>query len=159
MMTSTTTNSKTGQVRILATAAIRPSPENAQLYRPVDPDDPDVLALAESVREHGIQEPLKVALTPDQVRRFQLPPMMEAKRGSANYAKFAERHGNHVYELEALNPTDLQQVLRDAIESVIDRDALNHEIAAEKMDAADLDVMRRRIKTLLADMNVEGGQR
>ena len=39
---------------------IRPSPENAQLYRPVDPNDPDVQALSESIREQGVREPLVV---------------------------------------------------------------------------------------------------
>ena len=39
---------------------IRPSPENAKLYRPVDRNDPDVKALAKSIREHGLQEPLVV---------------------------------------------------------------------------------------------------
>jgi len=39
---------------------IRPSPENEKLYRPVDPDDPEVKALADSIREHGVQEPLVV---------------------------------------------------------------------------------------------------
>lgn len=39
---------------------IRPSPENRQLYRPVDPADPEVTALAQSIREHGVQEPLVV---------------------------------------------------------------------------------------------------
>ena len=38
----------------------RPSLENDQLYRPVDPNDPEILALAESIAEHGVQEPLLV---------------------------------------------------------------------------------------------------
>ena len=50
-----------GHVRILDIGDIRPSPENAKLYRPVDAEDPDVIALAESIRDHGIQEPLVVS--------------------------------------------------------------------------------------------------
>lgn len=38
---------------------IRSSPENARLYRPVDPADPDVRALAESIRQHGVQMPIE----------------------------------------------------------------------------------------------------
>ena len=41
---------------------IRPSPENAKLYRPVDPNDPEVIALAESIRQYGVQEPLVVTI-------------------------------------------------------------------------------------------------
>ncbi len=41
---------------------IRPSPENDKLYRPVDPSDPDIVALAESIRQHGLREPIVVTL-------------------------------------------------------------------------------------------------
>jgi len=37
---------------------VRPSPENVTLYRPVDPGDPEIVKLAESIRIHGIREPL-----------------------------------------------------------------------------------------------------
>ena len=40
--------------------AIKPSPENAKLYRPVREDDPEIIALAESVKQRGILEPLIV---------------------------------------------------------------------------------------------------
>ena len=39
---------------------IWPCPDNERLYRPVDPSDPDVRALAESIRENGVREPLVV---------------------------------------------------------------------------------------------------
>jgi len=53
---------KSGQVRVSDRRLdeIRPSPENLELYRPIDPEDPEVRALAESIREHGVQEPLAV---------------------------------------------------------------------------------------------------
>jgi hypothetical protein len=54
-------------------------------------------------------------------------------------------------------PENLQLVLREAIESVIDREALNHEIEAEKEDAAHLDALRRRLQVLLAEVNIQGG--
>ena len=41
---------------------IRPAPENDKLYRPVDPSDPAIIALAESIREHGLREPLVLSL-------------------------------------------------------------------------------------------------
>ncbi len=40
--------------------AIRPSPENDRLYRAIDPDDPEIVALAESVAEFGVREPIVV---------------------------------------------------------------------------------------------------
>ena len=40
----------------------RPSPENDTLYRPIDPGDPDLLALAESIVHQGLLEPIVVTL-------------------------------------------------------------------------------------------------
>ena len=40
--------------------SLRPSPENDQLYRPVDTADPDFQALVNSVEEFGVREPLTV---------------------------------------------------------------------------------------------------
>jgi hypothetical protein len=39
---------------------IKPSPENDRLYRPVDPSDSEIVALADSIRSHGVLEPLVV---------------------------------------------------------------------------------------------------
>jgi hypothetical protein len=44
---------------------IRPARVNDQVYRPVDAADPDVQSLVESIREHGLREPL--VLTTDSV--------------------------------------------------------------------------------------------
>lgn len=44
----------------LSVFALKPSPENDKLYRPIDPADPEIRALAESIREHGLQQPLVV---------------------------------------------------------------------------------------------------
>ena len=53
---------KPGHVRVLdlPIAQVRPSPENARLYRPVDPTDSEIVALARSIAEHGVQEPLLI---------------------------------------------------------------------------------------------------
>jgi hypothetical protein len=51
---------KTRHVWILPITAITPSPENAKLYRPVDTADSEVQALADSIRQYGIREPLAV---------------------------------------------------------------------------------------------------
>ena len=46
------------QVRL---SVIRPSVENDKLYRPVDPSDPALIALAASIGERGILEPLVIS--------------------------------------------------------------------------------------------------
>jgi ParB-like chromosome segregation protein Spo0J len=54
------TDTETRQVWILPIRSIRPSPENDKLYRPIDFADPDIMALGESIREHGLREPIVV---------------------------------------------------------------------------------------------------
>ncbi len=39
---------------------LKPSPENEKLYRPVNPNDPEIIALAESIEADGIHEALVV---------------------------------------------------------------------------------------------------
>ncbi len=98
---------------------------------------------------------IKVALTAEQVRQFELAPGGKAKKTSSNYASFVNQHGTDIFELEALEPEVLQQIVREAIESVIDRDALSAEIDAERADAAFLASVRQRVCESLAWMSLE----
>jgi hypothetical protein len=41
-------------------SSIKPSPENERLYRPIDPEDADIITLAESIAERGLREPIVV---------------------------------------------------------------------------------------------------
>ena len=49
-------------IRYLPLAECLPSPENDRLYRPIDPDDADIIALARSIATFGLKEPLVVTL-------------------------------------------------------------------------------------------------
>ena len=112
-----------------------------------DPDGEEIAhSFARSLRDDfdiDQIEPIKVALTADQVEEFDLPPAMQAKKTSTNYQRFADKHGDDVWELEALPPETLQRVLREAVDSVIDVDSFNYEIDAEKADATKLEGVRR----------------
>jgi hypothetical protein len=44
----------------LSPEEIRPAPENELVYRPVTLDDPEIHALAESIIEHGLKEPIVI---------------------------------------------------------------------------------------------------
>src|SRR5262249_33987944 len=121
-----------------------------------DPEGEDIgHSFARSMRDDfGIPDiiPVKVALTRQQVRDLELPPMMKAKETSSRHAKFVSRQGDDVFELEAIPPERLQQYLREAIDSVMDVDAFNAEVEQEKLDAARLDGIRRRAHALLGNM-------
>lgn len=80
---------------------------------------------------------------------------MDAKEGSPNFAKFVEKYGRDVYELEAVPPQTLQQWLQEAIDSVMDLDAFNAELEAEKRDAARLQDLREQVKEALCYMDFE----
>jgi len=96
-------------------------------------------------------EAFKAALTPEQIARYSLPPQMQAKKTDSRSKKFTAKHGADVYELEALPPRTLQEELTRTIDSVLDVAAFNQELDAEKRDAAELDVYRRRAHTALKD--------
>ena len=124
-----------------------------------DPDGEEIAhSLARSMRDDfDVQEvvPIKVALTADQVEEFALPPLMTAKKTSTNYKRFVEKHGDDVFELEAIEPETLQTILAEAIDGVIDVDAFNHEVDAEKADAAFLQSVRYTVHSALEDLDFE----
>jgi hypothetical protein len=125
-----------------------------------DPDGEEIAhSLARSLRDDfDVRriEPVKVALTADQVADLELPPMLKAKAGSAAYERFTDRHGTDVFELEAVPPETLQSLLQAAIDSVIDVDAFNAEIDREKDDAAFLASVRGQVLAALKEMRIEG---
>jgi hypothetical protein len=54
-------NKKLGQVRV-PLASLQPARINDQIYKPVDPTDPEVIALSESIEEHGLLQPLDITI-------------------------------------------------------------------------------------------------
>jgi hypothetical protein len=114
-----------------------------------DPDGEEISqSFARSMREDfGIEnlDPIKVALDEDQVRELDLPPSLEAKSKSSNYGKFVVLHGRFAYELEAVEPEKLQEILTEAIDDVLDLDLFNQALEREKQDAFEIDRKRHQI--------------
>ena len=121
-----------------------------------DPEGEDIAhSFARSMRDDfDIKNilPIKVALTADQVEEMDLPLQMKAKEGSSRYAGFVKKHGDDVFELEAVPPAELQQILGQAIDRELDVKAYNAEIDAEKQDAARLEGIRRGIMASMGDI-------
>ncbi len=84
--------------------------------------------------------------------------MMKAKESSSRRDRFVERHGDDVFELEAVPPAELQSIREQAIDSVLDIEAYNREIEAEKHDAAHLDGVRRAVQQQLVGMDFGGAR-
>ncbi len=92
---------------------------------------------------------VKVALTAEQVEEHGLPPEMTAKEGSSRSKRFIERYGDSVWELEALAPETLQNLLDKAIRSVMDIAAYNREVEAEQADAQRIEGVRLTVAAAL----------
>jgi hypothetical protein len=113
-----------------------------------DPDGQEIAhSFARSMRDdfdipvEGVQ----VMLTAAQVRKYKLLPEMKASdKESRHRDKFIAKHGDDVFEVEALPIKIRQKLLTAAIDSVIDRKAFNAELDAEKADAAFLADLRTR---------------
>ena len=129
--------------------------------------DPDGEAIAESFArsmrdDFGIDSihPIKVALTAEQVRHYDLPPSMEAKGDSSRAKGFVAKHGKNVWELEALPPVTLQGIVRESIVSVLDMDLFEHEQQAEQTDAVNLKAIRVTMQEALKGLrfDTEGGE-
>lgn len=125
-----------------------------------DPEGEDIPeSFARSMRDDfGIEdvELVKAALTREQVERLQLPPGLKAKKGSSRRRRFVERHGEHVHELEAVEPEELQRILRETIEGVLDMDLFHGEQEAERHDATGLEAARNKISdTLLSSLDLD----
>ena len=64
----------------------------------------------------------RIALTPAQIKQYQLPPA-PVKTTDARASKFIAEHGKDVVELDALEPNVLQDLIRGEITRHIDGDA------------------------------------
>jgi hypothetical protein len=121
--------------------------------------DPDGERIAESFARSMRDDfeltvhPIKAALTYSQTQEFDLPCGMDVDaKSSVNKKWFQGKYGDaEAFEADALEPARLQTIVRNVIESVIDVDAFNHEVEAEKADAAYLEGLRSRAMQLLGD--------
>jgi hypothetical protein len=102
---------------------------------------------------------IKAALCLDHTTRFNLPPSMKAKKTSSRFKRFFERFGADAWEIEALPADVLAAELRNIIDSVIDRQAFEHERHQESLDAQHIEAARRAAMSSLKEMQFgEGGE-
>ena len=125
----------------------------------LDPDgDAITHAIGQRLRDdHAIDnvEVYKVALTMQQVRDPALrlsQNFLEAKETSPNYKRYVERYdSSSAWELEAVPPRTLQQMLEQHINALIDQKAFKRELAQEREDAERNDEVRERVIETLRD--------
>ena len=109
-----------------------------------DPSGEDMLRSLEVRLAHFDCRPelLKIALTLEDVRRYDLPPN-PTKSTDTRQAAYVDRHGDKCWELDALPPPVLRERIVAALQERMDLDALER---VEKHQERD----RRKLERLLA---------
>jgi hypothetical protein len=101
------------------------------------------------IREHGDEgcdtklDVRRLALTWDEVQRYS-PPPNPAKSTDARYRKYAEEFGDESWELDALEPTVLGQLVRDKVDSILDHDRWDAALEREQTGATRLQAVSKR---------------
>lgn len=88
---------------------------------------------------------LKAALNKEQVERLGLPRSMEVKHKASTAKNFKEEHGNYVWELEAISPEALIELVEDALHSVLDINLVNAEKQKERDDNSRIAAFRKAV--------------
>ena len=86
----------------------------------------------------------KIALTMEQVEQYN-PPPNPAKLTDPRAGEFVAKNGNESWEVDALPPNVLTQIITDAIVSRMDMDKYEAFLAAEKVDIKKLKVMKEKL--------------
>jgi hypothetical protein len=114
-----------------------------------DPEGEDLAALLPRSMQDEFEVAdviaVKAALTNSQVRELNLPPKITAKAKSSRRQGFVTQYGEHVFELEAIPPRELQRLVRTGLESVLDIKSFRGEQTKEIQDAAELAACKARI--------------
>jgi ParB-like nuclease domain len=93
----------------------------------------------------------KIALTEDQTVDLPVGGNVGDK-SDVNAPYFVEHYGEETYEVEALEPEELERLTVEAIESVLDVDVFNAEVEAEKVDWEFLSAKRRIMAKLMLEL-------
>jgi hypothetical protein len=101
------------------------------------------------IREHGDRgwdtrlDVRRLALTWDEVQQY-TPPPNPAKSTDARYRKYMAEFGDESWELDALEPAVLGQLVRDAVDSILDHDRWDAAVEREQTGAARLQAVSQR---------------
>lgn len=108
--------------------------------------------------EHGIRrdqlQVFKVGVNPEHIARYNLKPVT-LKETSSRYDSFVAEHGENAYELEAFEPFELQQVIEEAILTIVDRGKIQKEQGVERHLARALEALRQEFQTTYKRVNLK----
>lgn len=82
----------------------------------------------------------RLALKMSQVEEYN-PPPNPAKMTDARFAGYAAKYGNESWELDALDPTTLAALVREAVDEIIDQERWDAEIEREEKAREELSMI------------------
>jgi hypothetical protein len=89
----------------------------------------------------------RVALTSDQIEEYQ-PPPNPLKKTDGRWRKYVEKTGyEDSWELDALPPQALKQLIQDSVDPLIDADTWNARLAEEEQGKAELQHLHANFST------------
>lgn len=90
----------------------------------------------------------RIALTWDQIQQYD-PPPNPAKTTDARYAKYQEQFGDDSWELDALEPRVMADLIRAAVQARIDDDYWQAALARQQQGRGQLTLVSRRWSSVL----------
>ena len=88
---------------------------------------------------------IKLAITPEQVEEYQ-PPPNPAKLTDSRAAAFVAKHGYDSYEVDALPPTALRDIINAAVDEYLDQELRDQVVAQETEDKRELFKLAQRLR-------------
>jgi hypothetical protein len=98
----------------------------------------------------------RIALTYDQIEAY-TPPPNPAKTTDARYRSYAEQFGNESWELDALEPSVIVELIRSHVESMIDSEAWNEALARQQNGRKQLGQVSSFWEDVIESLRDQGG--
>ena len=101
-----------------------------------DPSGEDMVRdIHDRLTEFGVEDldVQKLALTIDQVKKFN-PPPNPAKLTDSRAASYISKYGDHSWEVDALPPEELNRIITSAFDGIVDSDKMDEIMEQEEND-------------------------
>ncbi len=97
----------------------------------------------------------RIALTWEQIEEYG-PPPNPAKTTDARYEKYRKQFGDDSWELDALEPQVMADLIRDAVQARIDQDLWDQAVARRDMGRTQLGTVSRRWEAVVEFLGANG---
>lgn len=110
-----------------------------------DPSGLDMIRdIQERLEEFGVEPEIKhIALTKEQIEKYQ-PPPNPAKITDPRAKWYIREHGNTSWEVDALDPKTLNQIIKKEVEQIIDTELFKEQIVKEEEDKEKLEEFKEK---------------